>query len=586
MIQSKMLSKMLRSKGARKDPRFFWRDLPIRFKLIISLGFSTLLFIITTILVIGMLQNIRKDMQFEKEKGEEAVIVSEIDSLIQAKDIRIADYITFLKDEDKNNYRLLRAELNNKLSIIEKSTDNKENLAMITAIKQNNQKIDNMFINEVAPSVVRMDVKIYTNSRKEIANLRENNNDILTNLSKKIIGERDLAIQKSDNQINLLIIEILVIIVCSIVVSSLFVIFFSRSLKINLSKIVTTAKKVATGELNVNHLTYEGKDEIGELTFAVNKMITSLKNMVKGIKTASEKIDQNSDQLKNHTFNVKKSSEEISETMLLLSAGSEEQAASTFQLFSNYDTLNSEIELSTQKGTILKNTAENVLNVTDVGQRLMNDSVKQIKTVYQMIQTTFNKVVQMEKQTTEISKLAEVIKSIASQTHLLALNASIEAARAGDFGRGFSVVAQEVKKLAGEVEDSLVEINEIVLTVQGMAKEISGSLQAGFAELKSGTNKIEDTGESFQIIKKEIEKMADNIVDISKYLDNIADNSHDMKSSFEAITATSQQFTAGTVQTSSSIQNQDMELEKILGKVKEMDEEANILANLVVNVRI
>ncbi|MCQ6278106.1 methyl-accepting chemotaxis protein [Bacillus sp. EB600] len=586
MIQPKILLKMLRSKSARKDPRFFWRDLSIRFKLIISLGFSTLLFIITTILVIGMLQNIRKDMQFEKEKGEEAVIVSEIDSLIQAKDIRIADYITFLKDEDKNNYRLLRAELNNKLSILEKSTNNKENLAMIAAIKQNNQKIDNMFINEVAPSVVRMDVKIYTNSRKEIANLRENNNGILTNLSKKIIGERDLAIQKADNQINLLIIEILVIIVCSIVVSGLFVFFFSRSLKINLSKIVTTAKKVATGELNVNHLTYDGKDEIGELTFAVNQMTTSLKNMVKGIKTASEKIDQNSDQLKNHTYNVKKSSEEISETMLLLSAGSEEQAASTFQLFSNYDTLNSEIELSTRKGTILKNTAENVLNVTDVGQRLMNDSVKQIKTVYQMIQTTFNKVVQMEKQTTEISKLAEVIKSIASQTHLLALNASIEAARAGDFGRGFSVVAKEVKKLAGEVEDSLVEINEIVLTVQGMAKEISGSLQAGFNELRSGTNKIEDTGESFQIIKKEIEKMADNIVDISKYLDNISDNSHDMKSSFEAITATSQQFTAGTVQTSSSIQNQDMELEKILGKVKEMDEEANILANLVENVNI
>ncbi|MDP4157500.1 MAG: methyl-accepting chemotaxis protein, partial [Bacillota bacterium] len=308
--------------------------------------------------------------------------------------------------------------------------------------------------------------------------------------------------------------------------------------------------------------------------------------MVEGIKTASENIYKNSDQLKNFSINVKKSSEGISETMLLLSSGAEEQAASTSQLFSHYDSLNNEINLSTEKGTVLKTNAENVLNVTLDGERLMNDTVDQIKTVYAMIQSTFKEVLNMEKKMKAINGLSDVIKSIASQTHLLALNASIEAARAGEMGKGFSVVAKEVRTLATGVENSLGEINEIVFTLQDMSKKITGSLENGFDELKSGTTKIQATGNHFDTIKKEIVQMAENVADISTYLNNISYGSHEIKSSFEDIAATSQQFTAGTVDSSTTIHNQDMELEKILRKVQEMTEEATVLANLVENFKL
>lgn len=565
---------------------FNWRNVSIKYKLIISFGFSTVLFIITSIFVMAMLQNVSKDMKYEKDKGEQAVLVSDVGSLIRAKDIRIADYITFLRNEDLKKYRLLRVDLNEKLSLLEKSTDNKDYLKMIKEIKNNNNTIDSLFNDDVTPSVVRMDVTIYTNARKKISDLREKNSAILANLSEKILIERDRSIHNAEKSMNLLIVQIILTGVIATVLSGLFIFLLSNSLKKNLTKIITTAKKVSAGELNVQSLAYDGKDEIGELTLAVNRMTTSLKDMVKGIKTASNHIYKNSDQLKNYCSNAKKSSEGISDTMFMLSSGAEEQAASTIQLFSHYDSLNSEIKLSTQKGIILKKSAENVMEVTFDGQKLMNDSVHQIETVYRMVQNTFNEVVQMKEKTSEISRLADVIKSVSSQTHLLALNASIEAARAGELGKGFAVVAKEVKKLAGEVENSLVEINGIVLTVQDMTKEITGSLQAGFEELKSGTHKIQNTGESFSTIKSEIEKMAENVVDISKYLDNISFNSHEVKSSFESIAGTSQQFTAGTVQTSSSIKQQDLELEKILSKSQEMAKEAAILANLVENFKL
>lgn len=586
MNSFKLFNKNIRLRWKGKIPQLSWKNLSIKYKLFISLGVSSFLFLITTILVIGLLQNLRADIEVEKEKGEEALTVSEIDSLINAKDIRIADYITFLRDEDVQKYRQIRMDLNEKLSTLENSVNNKNYLEMIKQIQQNNNSIDTIFDVQVMPSVVRMDTAIYTNDRKEITTLRDKNSVILTKLTNQIILERDQAIKTAEGQIRLLIIDVILIAIFSTISSVVFVYLISNSLKKNLSRIVSSARKVSDGDLSIEQMSYPGNDEIGELTFSVNSMITSLKDMVKGIKKASENIYNNSDHLESFCNNAKKSSEGIAETMLLLSSGAEEQASSTIQLFSHYDSLNNEINLSTKKGSILKNRAENALHVTLDGERLMNDTVFQIKMVYTMIQKTFNEVVHMEKKMNDISRLSEVINSIASQTHLLALNASIEAARAGELGAGFSVVAKEVRKLASGVENSLSEINEIVFSLQGMSKEITESLQDGFDGLKSGTDKIQATGNHFNVIKKEIAQITEDVVDISTYLENISSGSHEVKSSFESIAATSQQFTAGTVESSNSIYQQDRELENILGRAQKMAEEATVLANLVENFKL
>jgi methyl-accepting chemotaxis protein len=119
-----------------------------------------------------------------------------------------------------------------------------------------------------------------------------------------------------------------------------------------------------------------------------------------------------------------------------------------------------------------------------------------------------------------------------------------------------------------------------------MSNNITGSLQIGFDELKSGTTKIQATGDHFNTIKREIVQMAENVADISTYLNNISLGSREVKSSFEDIAATSQQFTAGTVESSSTIHQQDMELEKILNRVQKMAKEAAILANLVESFKL
>ncbi|WML43098.1 methyl-accepting chemotaxis protein [Neobacillus sp. PS3-40] len=582
------MGKMIKLQNFRRlmPKSFIWKDINIGAKLGIALGFSTVLFAATVILIFMLLQHIRADLYIIKEKGNQATEIAEIGSIIRAKDIRIADYITFLNEEDVKQYRVLRNDLNNKLEHLEHHLKNKNYIRLINEIRQNNIEIDNHFNNQLIPAVVRLDDKIYTQTRKDISTLREENGKIVIELSGKINNESSKTITKTEKSMDMFMIQILFLALFFTFLSGAIVFLLSMSLRKNLFNIVRTAKEVSTGDLNVEPLITNRKDEIGEINVAVNGMTESLRKMVRGIKGVSKNININTEKLRNYSYNVKQKSEGIFGTMETLSTGAEEQAASSMQLFTHYDSLNNEIEHLTMKGMVLKQSATNVMKTTENGQTLLFDTISKISNVYQIIGKTVNEIGTMENKMGEINRLADVIKAIAAQTHLLALNASIEAARAGEHGNGFAVVAKEVKKLAGEVEFSLIDINGIVISIQRMFQALTGSLQQGFEELKLGTYKLEHTEEGFYSIKGEMEKMVENVANISQGLEAISQNSLEVKSSFELIASTSNQFKSGTIHSSNFIKDQDKELENIHIKTNEISEQANILLNLVENFRI
>lgn len=580
-----IVKKKAKSKD-REKTSFRWKDMQIRSKLYLLFGFNAVLFFATTIVVIILLGMFWSKTIDIKNQGEKAAAIEEIGSLIRAKDIRIADYITFLKDEDIKSYRQLRNELNVSLDSLNETIADKEQKQLINKIEENNEKIDDLFIRTVAPAVVRLDEKIYTDARMEIAQLRENNAATLADLVNYVDSNRNNTMQNMEKSMTFFVWLIIAAAAMSAIFSGVFVYFVSRSLKNNLERVVQRASRVAQGDLLEEESLYDGKDEIGQLEKAINGMIYSLRSMVNSIGNAAVSVTNNSEELAHSSSNVKHSSQQISETMAALSASAEQQGEGTSQLIAAYESFNRQLGVAADNGAMVKDSSEKVLSVTLKGHNSMKESITQTNIVYEMIRDTYEEVLGMEEKTRNIHTLVESIKGIAAQTNLLALNAAIEAARAGEAGKGFAVVANEVRKLANQVETSLVEINSTVTAVQNVSEAVSHSLKNGFQELENGSVKIKKTGEGFETIKTEVEDMVCNIAVISNTLAHLMAGSLEIKAGVEVAAEASKTFAAGAVSSSGSLQEQDAELEHIFARTKEMLSEANNLSALVKNFKM
>ncbi|MCH6269402.1 methyl-accepting chemotaxis protein [Neobacillus citreus] len=569
-----------RLKGIRV-PNVTWNNVSISKKLFLTFGFTIFLFIVSTVMVGVVITSVITDIQNINEKGDRAVKITEMGSIIRSKDIHIANYITFLQEKDLKGYRLERNKLNEEMNQFQKSIDQEDMKKLLQNIYKQNNQIDKLFVNEVSPAVVRLDVDIYTKARKKISDLREENLTSLNELRNMIYQERDHAIADAKSHTNFLIILLIATVSITTALSGIVLFFLTKSIRNNLAKVVSVSRKVANGELTAENITYQGKDEIGQLTFSINQMKDNLSEIVHEIKTVSNEVLDKSENVEKYAIDVKEKCNYISSTMSSLSLNTEQQAASTNDIYSKFEVFYKELDDANQSGHNLSTLSKDVLQLTTKGNNVMDQSIEEMEHIYDMVHSSVSKVSDLEKRTSDINKLIEVIKSIASQTNLLALNAAIEAARAGDAGKGFAVVADEVRKLSVAVQSSISEITSIVTSIQDESKSISDILKNGSYQVEAGKNKILHAGNSFQTIKSEVESMVFTIQNIAGNFQHLKENGEQIVYSVQEITAATQQVSAGTSESFASIQQQYVEIEGITKEIYEMVACANRMSNLI-----
>ncbi|WP_420827531.1 methyl-accepting chemotaxis protein [Amphibacillus cookii] len=187
-----------------------------------------------------------------------------------------------------------------------------------------------------------------------------------------------------------------------------------------------------------------------------------------------------------------------------------------------------------------------------------------------MVNESVLKVQGLDSQTREINKLTKVINDIAEQTNLLALNAAIEAARAGEHGKGFAVVADEVRKLAEQVTVSASDITEIVTTIQSESSVVTDTLQSGYKQVEQGTTEMTKTNDKFNEISYSVTDMVGRIDTVSSNLLTILESSEEMNTKIQKIAAISQESAAGVEQVSASSQQTSVSMEEVVNSSDEL----------------
>ncbi|WP_203362781.1 HAMP domain-containing methyl-accepting chemotaxis protein [Bacillus sp. REN10] len=372
---------------------------------------------------------------------------------------------------------------------------------------------------------------------------------------------------------NKTIIFSLIILLTSIIIVYVFTHYLVKPLR-SLTKQIS---QVGNGDLSIV-LEHKRKDEIGILTKSFQQMMNELKKIIQGINNNSVQLVNASNQLLHSTNEVKEGNHQICFTMNELSDGADKQANSATEISQTMKHFTHQIQEASDKGMELSHRSNKVMELTNKGYTLMSESEEQMDTIHQEVMESIKKVKGLDLQTKEISKLVQVIQDISDQTNLLALNAAIEAARAGEHGKGFAVVADEVRKLAEEVSGSIGNIVEIVEGVQNESKDTVAALQHSHTQVTEGARKIKVTGETFKEINQSVLDMQTKIQNISNNLNVIFKQSENINYSLENVASTAEESSAGIEEISATIQQSTSVMEEIVinsKSVAELAEELN-----------
>lgn len=345
-------------------------------------------------------------------------------------------------------------------------------------------------------------------------------------------------------------------------------------------------QELESGNFSEEPLQLQSRDEIQALVAAANSMNSQFNHIIKEISQVSEQVSSRSEELNQSADEVKAGSEQVSTTMEELASGAESQAGRASQLSTMMTDFNKRTLDANEDGGQAETAATGVMQMTDEGSRLMNQSAEQMEHIDEIVQNAVQKVQGLDRQSQDISKLVSVIQSIAEQTNLLALNAAIEAARAGEHGQGFAVVANEVRKLAEQVSSSVSEITTIVMNIQSESNAVSGSLQDGYEQVAAGTAQIRETRETFEQISQAVHQVSANIQSVSGHLQVMQESSNEMGVFTEEIAAVSEESAAGIEQTSATSQQTTSSMEQVADGARELSEMAETLNHLVRQFKI
>jgi methyl-accepting chemotaxis protein len=246
-----------------------------------------------------------------------------------------------------------------------------------------------------------------------------------------------------------------------------------------------------------------------------------------------------------------------------LATGSEAQASNASALANVMETFNEEFKVVNENSLIIADASRQVIDQSKESEQLMDLSSQQMDKIETIMKQAVVKMQSLEFQTQEITELVRLIQNIADQTNLLALNAAIEAARAGEHGRGFAVVADEVRKLSEQVAVSVKDITGFVGKIQTESRDVSVSLEQGYTEVKAGAEQIQRTTDVLNEMEDSLNEMIQNILLVSEKMSGLTENTASMSVAIEEIASISQESAAGVEETSAATQQINSSMEEV-----------------------
>lgn len=304
--------------------------------------------------------------------------------------------------------------------------------------------------------------------------------------------------------------------------------YLIRSITRPIRKVALSMERIADGDLTIENVPVNTKDEIGILGAALNTMIDNLRSTLFTIYTASEQVAASSEELMASAEETTKASEQVSLSTTKSAERTESQLRNVNEVTETMEEMATGMDRLLENSEQLLNKTTGVSKVVLSGNESVTDVVLQMNSIHHSVEQLGEVIQNLNLHTKEIDNIVKFITDISDQTNLLALNAAIEAARAGEAGKGFAVVADEVRKLAEQSAESASKITSLIETIHSETNKAVGVMQENAIKVNEGLKKTDNAREAFQL-------MDQSIIDVNQFSEEVSASVEEMVTRSEQI---------------------------------------------------
>ncbi|CAI6227726.1 Methyl-accepting chemotaxis protein TlpC [Bacillus subtilis] len=371
-----------------------------------------------------------------------------------------------------------------------------------------------------------------------------------------------------------------IVLVIVIMLSVILVLVFTRNINKRLNALKSAFESAGNGDMTIEVSDKTG-DELSELSVYYNKMRMKLNDTIQTVQQSALQLASASQQLSAGAEETNQASEKITEAVQQIANGAQDQITRIENSESSLKQASADIRDISANTAAIADKGQLAQSKADIGQKEIANVQAQMDAIHQSIQKSGEIIHQLDGRSKQIEQILSVITQIADQTNLLALNAAIEAARAGEQGKGFAVVADEVRKLAEESQQSAGQISKLIIEIQKDMNRSARSVEHVKTEAAEGVTMIQRTRDAFKEIAAATGEISAEISDLSASVTNISASAHHINHSFAANTADIKESTKNTRQAAALTEEQFAAMEEITAASETLSQLAEELTGII-----